>query len=128
MPFKSWRIIGALGALALVLVACSQTDDDVTAPFFESASLEQVECVNATLGFECLRLDTEVIDHKGSATATCRVYALARDGSTDLGEVAHFEGFAISSGNSPTFELLVPSDKPDGFMRWQPECSPGPPG
>ncbi|MCP3973775.1 MAG: hypothetical protein GY720_04710 [bacterium] len=122
------RLLGALVALMLVAAGCSASDDEVEMPFFTSARLEPIDCPSGAADVECFDLVTEVFDHSGTAPASCRVYALAADGSTDLGEVWRSDGFSITGSESPTFRLSVPIDKPDGFMRWQPQCSPGPPG
>ena len=122
------QLVGTVLALLLVGAGCSTSDDEVTMPFFISASLEPTDCPSSASGVECFDLVTEVFDHPGSAVASCRVYALAADGSTNLDEAWRSEELVITGSAAPTFTLSLPTDRPEGFLRWQPECSPGPPG
>ncbi len=123
------RSYGTLGVLTLaLLIAAGCSEDAVDQPFFTDSRLVPVDCPAETSEVECFELVTEVFDHGGTAEAERRVYALADDFSTDLGEVARFTGFTIRSGDRPVFSVIVPASTPEGFLRWQASCSPGAPG
>ncbi|NND01373.1 MAG: hypothetical protein HKN91_01170 [Acidimicrobiia bacterium] len=125
---RYWVRAFAVAVFGAVLVGYGAADDEVDSPFFRSAELVPVTCDADAPAAECFELVTIVFDHPGSVDASCRVYALADDGATDLGEVARFDGLRIQSEDSPRFDVLIADPRPEGFLRWQPECHPGPPG
>lgn len=111
-----------------LVVGCGEDSDIVDAPFFKAYELVSATCVTDVSDVECFQLVTEVFDHSGSSEAYCRVYAFGVPDGTDLGEVARFDGFHIESGDAPRFDVVIATPQPEGFIRWQAECQPGPPG
>ena len=120
----------AVTALALLIIAvsCGEDSDSVDSPFFKNYELVPTTCSGDVPGVDCFQLVTEVFDHPGVSDAYCRVYAFGGPEGTDLGEVARFDGFRIVSGDAPRFDVVIATPRPEGFMRWQAEGHPGPPG
>ncbi len=124
------RRVGIIGLTMLALASTGCADEDrVTGPFFTAYDLEPEPCSTGTgSDIECYRLVTQVSEHPGIETGECRVFALADDFATDLGEAARFGRISIRAGDSPAFSVALPVAKPDRFLRWQVDCQPGPPG
>lgn len=122
------RLIVAILILSLAVGGCGESDDDVDGPFFRDVRLQAVDCDPPQNGVSCHILTALVYGVQGPATGTCRVYAQARDGESELTQGPRFDDLPMTVGETLRFDIRVDDAADVEFMRWHAECLPGPHG
>jgi hypothetical protein len=114
------RMGTALGLL-VVMAACGPSSSDTA---LEITRFETTKCPDGpSESDECYSLRVEVVGSGSDETGSCRVVAVAGDGS-DIATETELKDLELESGRTHEFIVKLPKmDSPD-FDRWEPTCEP----
>lgn len=121
------RVVVGLVVVGAGLAGCG-AEDLVDGPFFTDAVLQAKSCPDTKAGQVCFDVLATVAGPAESEVGECEIYALANDFETKLGSPVIITGIEMRPGEPVRFEASVDEVDSGAFLRWQVECSPGPPG